>query len=182
MGGGVLGLLPQIASPAYSAETGASLRSKYLRDQCVFSNGTTLTFGAKAFGSAQDTQNGWRTGEYVATPLRVNGHVIIQSLGHRIDIPAGSYTLFWTDHGNPPTLIISRENGRWGMPYPGEQYDLGRMQSGFDVRPAMKGFAVGCTQNGDAPIFFWMQSGTSVAYNKVLAERFVDGRSEYVVH
>ena len=53
------------------------------------------------------------------------------------------------DKGKPPwTLIISKKTGEWGMPYPGEQYDLGRTELGSDVvRPPVENFEIGCVDD-----------------------------------
>jgi hypothetical protein len=81
--------------------------------------------------------------------------------------------LFLRDEGEPPwTLVISKETGEWGMPYPGERYDLGRIQMGSDVRPPEKNLTVGCVDHKDThgPTFMWIQSGKRVAYAKIMAK------------
>jgi len=42
-------------------------------------------------------------------------------------VPAGSYTLFALPTADAWTLIISKQTGEWGIPYPGESYDFGRV-------------------------------------------------------
>jgi hypothetical protein len=107
----------------------------------------------------------------------------IAPLDGGIEIPAGSYTLFVIDKGEPPwTLIISKKTGKWGTPYPGEQYDLGRSQMGSDVRPPVENFTIGCMQHQSGPIFLWMQSGTRVAYAKILAEKIAEGKTTFLFH
>jgi hypothetical protein len=87
--------------------------------------------------------------------------------------------VFVMDNGNPPwTLIVSKKIGEWGMPYPGEQYDLGRTSLGSDVAPLIDRFTIGCKQHKESPIFVWMQSGRTVGYAKILAVSNKDGKAE----
>jgi hypothetical protein len=61
---------------------------------------------------------------------------------------------------------------------------MGRAQLGFDVQPAVDHFAIGCIdfKNTGGPIFVWMQSGTHVAYSKILAENIAQGERTLLVH
>jgi hypothetical protein len=129
----------------------------------LFLRGTTnedRSFGRKASGTAKAVADSWRAGDYEATIFRVSERMVIPPMDSPIEIPVGSYTLFVKDQGEPPwTLIVSKKTGQWGMPYPGEQYDLGRTSLGSDVQPPMEKFTIGCTRHVNAPIFVWMQSG-----------------------
>jgi hypothetical protein len=102
------------------------------RNECTFSDGSTITFGRKASGASPPVgANGdaWRADPYPATAFRVSENMLIPPLETPTEIPHGSDTLFVIDKGKPPwTLIISRKTGEWGLPYPGERYDLGRTQ------------------------------------------------------
>jgi hypothetical protein len=41
---------------------------------------------------------------------------------------------------------------------------------GYDLAHSVNNFTIGCYQRPHAPMFLWMQSGTRVAYAKVMAE------------
>ena len=43
-------------------------------------------------------------------------------------VPAGKYTLFTLPAQNRWTLIVSKQTSEWGIPYPGEKFDFGRME------------------------------------------------------
>jgi Protein of unknown function (DUF2911) len=151
--------------------------------ECRFSDGSTITFGRRVPDSGQAGSESWRTGDYDATTLHVSERMLIPPLDSPLEIPAGSYTLFVKDKGNPPwTLIVSRKIGEWGMPYPGEQYDLGRTYLGSDVQPSINNFTIGCMQGNGAPVFVWMQSGRLVGMAKIMAVNTKKGRSEYLWH
>ena len=160
--------------------------SRMPQTECTFSDGSSITFGHKAAGaSAGSSGDVWRTGPYEATVFRASRPMLIPPLDQPTKIPAGSYTLFVIDKGQPPwTLIISKKTGEWGMPYPGEQYDLGRVQLGSDVQPPVQNFTIGCMEHKDTdgPIFLWMQSGTKVAYAKIMAESFTQGKTTILIH
>jgi hypothetical protein len=152
-----------------------------LLTECTFSDGSTIAIGRKASGTAN--ANSWHAGHYEATSFSVGERMVIPPLDSPIEIPVGSYTLFVKDEGEPPwTLIISEKTGEWGMPYPGEQYDLGRTSLGSDVLPRTERFTIGCTQHEHAPIFLWMQSGRYAGYAKIMAKRITDKGPEYFWH
>jgi hypothetical protein len=139
---------------------------------CTFSDGSTMEFGLE-----------WRTGEYEAVPFRISERMIIPPMDSPLDMPAGNYTLFVIDQGGPPwTLIVSKKTGNLGMPYPAEQYDLGRTQMGSDVQAPVEHFTAGCRLIKPGPAFLWMQLGKTVAYTKILAVKAADGRVEYLIH
>ena len=62
----------------------------------------------------------WRTGADEATTLRTDKALMLGEL----EVPAGTYTLY-TVPGPQWQLIVSKETGQWGIPYP-EGQDLGR--------------------------------------------------------
>lgn len=145
-----------------------------VQSTCTFADGSTMTFGTGKSATAES----WHTGEYDATTLRVSEEMLIPPMDHPLRIPVGSYTLFVLDKGQPPwTLIVSKKIGEWGMPYPGEQYDLGRTGMGSDVLQPVNKFIIGCTNSG-SPMFILMQLGSVSALLKVLA---VNPKGEYVV-
>lgn len=164
-----------------SNESGVS--SHMPQTECTFSNGSTITFGRQASDSPEGAADSWHAGEYEATSFRVSGRVVVPPMSSPLKIPAGRYTLFVMAKSQPPwTLIVSKKTDRWGMPYPGEQYDLGRVALGSDVQRPLEKFMIGCMQPNNAPIFVWMQSGKYVGYAKIMAETIKDGTAEYLWH
>lgn len=168
------------------SESKSQVSAHALAIECTFSDGSMITFGQKALGAANASgDSAWRTGPYAATALRVSERMVIPPVDSPLEIPAGSYTVFVVDKGNPPwTLIVSKKTGEWGMPYPGPQYDLGRARLGSDVQPPVESFVIGCKNYKDTggPIILWMQSGRQVAYAKILAANTKDGTTELLVH
>jgi hypothetical protein len=187
LGAGALAFAAPLFSRGASDENESQAPIRGPQAECTFSDGSTITFGRKATGeSAESGGDVWRAGPYEATAFRVSERMVIPPLDSPTEIPAGSYTLFVVDKGKPPwTLIISKKTGEWGMPYPGEQYDLGRAELGSDVvRPSMENFAIGCVDNKKTggPIFVWMQSDTHVAYAKIMAESTTQGQTRLLIH
>jgi hypothetical protein len=143
------------------------------QSNCTFSDGSQIAFGHEM----------WRTGEYEAIPFRISERMVIPPMDSPLEIPAGSYTLFVKDKDGPPwTLIASKKVSQFGMPYPGEQSDLGRTQMGSDVQTAVKDFTAGCRLIKDGPTFLWMQSGRTVAYVKIMVKKGSGEGAEYVIH
>jgi hypothetical protein len=151
----------------------AGTRRSDVQSRCTFSDGSTIEFGRET----------WRTGGYQAIPFRITERMVIPPMDDPLKMPAGRYTLFVLDKGGPPwTLLVSKKTGKLGMPYPGEQYDLGRTQMGSDVQSPVKDFTAGCRLIEHGPAFLWMQSGRTVAYVKILAVKGTGKKAEYLVH
>ncbi len=75
----------------------------------------------------------WRTGANEATTFITTADLDIAGT----QVPAGSYTLFTVPEENGPwKLIISKKTGEWGIPYPGEQYELARIDMQSQKTPA----------------------------------------------
>lgn len=64
----------------------------------------------------------WRTGADEATTLVTDRMLMFGSL----HVPAGTFTIY-TVPGEQWQLVISKATGQWGIPYPGEEQDLGRV-------------------------------------------------------
>jgi len=181
---GLLGLLTvAVPLPAHRDYEDSQGPAPIIRDQCTFSNGSTISFGRKLLGSWESGDNIWQTGNYRATMLRVSDPTDVG-----VKLRAGTYTMFVQDEPEDRpdlwTLIISMKTGSWGMSYPGEQYDVGRTRMGSDMittSPPVKGFIIGCLQNREAPIFMWMQSRKHNAYTKVQVQTTIDGKREWLV-
>jgi hypothetical protein len=143
-----------------------------------------MAFGHKALLTAGNHEDVWITGDYVATSFHTDGTLVIPSPDGINKIPAGDYTLFFTNKGLPPwTLIVSKKSGEWGMAYPGKKYDLVRGTLGSDVlHPPIDHPDIGCWQSAQGPTFLWMESGRYAAMVKIEAEKIVNGNVERVVN
>src|SRR5258705_12903801 len=99
--------------------------------ECKFSDGKGVKVdyssprvkGRKIFGGLVPYGQVWRTGANEATTLVTDTNV---KVGDK-DVPAGSYTIFSLPNADKWTLIISKKTGEWGIPYPGEGDDFGRV-------------------------------------------------------
>jgi len=80
--------------------------------------------GRKVFG-AELVPYGevWRTGANEATTFVSNTDLMVGSQ----HVPAGSYTIFTIPNKDKWVLIISKKTGEWGVPYPGAESDLTRL-------------------------------------------------------
>ncbi len=78
----------------------------------------------KIFGGLVPYGEVWRAGANEATSFVTQANLDIAGTA----VPAGSYTLFiLPEQSGPWKLIISKKTGEWGIPYPGQQYDLARV-------------------------------------------------------
>lgn len=78
--------------------------------------------GRKIYGGLVPWDKVWRAGANEATTFVTTADVTVGGK----DVPAGPYTLFTIPNENKWTLIISKKTGEWGIPYPGEQFELTR--------------------------------------------------------
>ncbi|HTC63416.1 MAG TPA: DUF2911 domain-containing protein [Candidatus Saccharimonadales bacterium] len=123
-------LLAGIASCAISAD--AQVLSPPAKTACKFADGKTISVnyssprmhGRKIFGDLVPFGEVWRVGADDATTFVPNVDV---TLGGKT-VPAGRYTMFALPTVNKWTLIISKQIGEWGIPYPGEKFDFARME------------------------------------------------------
>jgi hypothetical protein len=112
--------------------TNGQVVSPPTRATCKFADGKTITVnyssprmrGRKIFGDLVPFGEVWRAGADDATAFVPNVDVIV---GGKI-VPAGRYTLFTLPTQTKWTLIISRQIGEWGIPYPGEKNDFARIE------------------------------------------------------
>ena len=81
------------------------------------------TRGRKIFGDLVVYGEVWRVGANEATTFVIDGNM---NVGGKA-VPPGSYTLFAIPKADSWTLIISKQTGEWGIPYPGQEYDLARV-------------------------------------------------------
>jgi hypothetical protein len=126
---GLLVLL-SLAVPAQGPMGGQSA-SPPAKAACKFPDGKTIHIdyssprmrGRKIFGGLVPYGEPWRAGANEATTFVLDADV---SVGSRA-VPRGSYTLFALPNPDSWLLIISKQTGEWGLPYPGEQDDFARV-------------------------------------------------------
>jgi hypothetical protein len=86
--------------------------------------------GRKIFGDLEPYGKPWRAGANEATTFVTDTDLMV---GGR-EVPAGAYTIFMIPDANEWTLIVSKKTKNdkggpvWGIPYPGEQFDLLRVK------------------------------------------------------
>jgi hypothetical protein len=122
--------LTAIASSAIA--NGAQLASPAARAACKFADGKVISVnyssprmrGRKIFGELVPFGDVWRAGADQATTFVTNVDVFVDGKS----VPAGKYTLFALPTTAKWILIISKQTGEWGIPYPGEQYDFARIE------------------------------------------------------
>jgi Protein of unknown function (DUF2911) len=117
--------------PAARAQMGGQAASPPAKADCKFSDGKGIHIdyssprmrGRKIFGALVPYGEPWRAGANEATTFVLDTDVTVG--GKRV--PRGSYTLFALPNPDAWMLIISKETGEWGVPYPGEQDDFARL-------------------------------------------------------
>lgn len=79
--------------------------------------------GRKIFGGLVPYGEVWRAGANEATTFVTTADLMVGG-SH---VPAGNYTMFAIPNRDKWTLIISKKTGEWGIPYPGADQDLVRV-------------------------------------------------------
>lgn len=79
--------------------------------------------GRKIFGQLVPYGEPWRTGANEATTFVTSADLMVGGQ----HVPAGSYTIFTIPNKDKWTLIISKKTKEWGIPYPGADSDLLRV-------------------------------------------------------
>ena len=113
------------------AQMGGPAASPAAKAECKFSDGKSIHIdyssprmrGRKIFGGLVPYGEPWRAGANEATTFLIDTDVNVDSK----NVPRGSYTLFASPNPDSWTLIISKDSGEWGVPYPGAQDDLARV-------------------------------------------------------
>ncbi|MGA3292684.1 MAG: DUF2911 domain-containing protein [Candidatus Acidiferrales bacterium] len=135
----VLPGLVLLATPA-RAQMGGQPASPPAKADCKFSDGKTIHVdyssprmrGRKIFGGLVPYGEPWRAGANEATTFVISTNVTVGGK----DVPAGSYTLFTLPNPDSWLLIISKQTGEWGIPYPGQEYDFARMPMKMSKLPS----------------------------------------------
>lgn len=90
--------------------------------------------GRKIFGSdIAPYGKEWRTGANEATTFVTTADLMVGGK----HVPAGSYTLFTVPDKDKWVLIVSKKTGEWGIPYPGADSDLLRVDMTAGATPAL---------------------------------------------
>jgi hypothetical protein len=126
----LLALSLMAAVPGAAQEDRSQRPSPPAKAECRFPDGKTITVdyssprmrGRQIFGGLVPYGEVWRAGANEATTLVTNANLVIGGK----DVPAGSYTLFTLPTASRWTLIINKQTGIWGIPYPGPASDFTR--------------------------------------------------------
>jgi Protein of unknown function (DUF2911) len=120
---------------------------------CKFADGKTIHTdyssprlrGRKMIGEHDPYGKPWRAGANEATTFVTTANLTVDGK----TVPAGNYTLFVIPYPDKWTLIISKRTGEWGIPYPGEQFELGRYDMKLDTLPSsLEDFTISYQPNG----------------------------------
>lgn len=120
---------------------------------CKFADGKTIAVnyssprmrGRKVFGDLVPFGEVWRAGADDATSFVPNVDVVVGGK----NVPAGRYTLFTLPTETKWTLIVSKQIGEWGIPYPGAQHDFARMEMKVGKLPTpLENFTISFDQTG----------------------------------
>jgi hypothetical protein len=121
-----------VALAAIAIPSEAQLASPVAKAGCKFADGKTTTVnyssprmrGRKIFGDLVPFGEVWRAGADDATTFVPNADVTVGGK----NVPAGKYTLFALPAQTKWILVVSKQTGEWGIPYPGEKYDFARIE------------------------------------------------------
>ena len=105
----------------------------------------------------------WRAGANEATSFETDTNLNVGGT----NVPAGNYTLFIQAEQNGPwKLIISTKTGEWGIPYPGKEFDLARIDMKTSSLPnTVERFTIHLDKNGGNAAtlnFDWEKTRASV--------------------
>jgi hypothetical protein len=135
------------SAPSTARQSGEAALSPPEKAMCAFPDGKTVKIdyssprmrGRKIFGDLVPYGEEWRAGANEATSFVINTPVTIGAKAG----PAGSYTLFTLPTATKWTLIVSKQTGEWGIPYPGQKFDFARMDMQVSKLPkALENFTI----------------------------------------
>ncbi len=102
--------------------------------------------GRKIYGGLVPWDKVWRTGANEATTFITDANLNVGGT----PVPAGNYTLHTIPSQSQWKLIISKETGQWGIPYP-EGKDLSRINMQSEALPQpVEQFTISFVQKGPA--------------------------------
>jgi hypothetical protein len=171
VGGLTLGLMAMLGSAQMDK---AAKPSPAAKASCTLADGKTITVdyssprakGRKIYGGLVPYGEVWRAGANEATTFVTTTDVMVGGT----HVAAGNYTLFAIPNKEKWTLIISKKTGEWGIPYPGADSDLVRVEMKASTLPAaVENFTIafdktggGCTLRLD-----WETTRASVDISKM---------------
>jgi hypothetical protein len=171
VGGLALGLMAALGSAQMDK---AARPSPAAKATFSFADGKTITVdyssprvkGRKIFGEHEPYGQVWRAGANEATTFVITSDLMVGGA----HVPAGNYTLFAIPNPDKWTLIISKKTGEWGIPYPGADQDLVRVDMKASKLPSLtENFTIafdktahGCTLRMD-----WETTRASVEISKM---------------
>src|SRR5271170_403492 len=126
----LMSLAAVFAAPS-RAQVGGNVASPPAKADCKFPDGKTIHVdyssprmrGRKIYGDLVPYGEPWRAGANDATTFVIDTSVTAGGT----PVPAGNYTLFVLPTAKDWKLIISKETGEWGIPYPGQSHDFARV-------------------------------------------------------
>jgi hypothetical protein len=121
----------------------------------------------KIYGGLVPYGQVWRAGANEATSFVTQANLTVGNT----PVPAGSYTLYILPaESGPWKLIVSKKTGQWGIPYPGEQFDLARIDMKTTKTPAtVQQFTISFDKRGpNAGVmeFDWENTSASVDFTE----------------
>lgn len=149
----ILGSLLLLALSALATPALCQVASPPAQTACKFQDGRTVTVhyssprmrGRRIFGGLVPFGEVWRAGADDATSFVSNVDVVVGGK----NVPAGSYTLFTLPTQTKWSLIVSKQTGEWGIPYPGEKYDFARIEMKVSkLASPMENFTISFDQTG----------------------------------
>jgi hypothetical protein len=123
------------------------------RAACKFADGKIIGVayssprmrGRKIFGDLVPFDEVWRTGADNATSFVTKTDLLVGGK----NVPAGRYTLFTLPTQNKWTLIVSKQTGEFGIPYPGKQFDFARVEMKVSKLPSpLENFTISFDEAG----------------------------------
>jgi hypothetical protein len=135
----LLALVIVAAGPLTAQQDKAKRPSPPATADCKFGDGKTLHVdyssprakGRKIFGGVVPYGKVWRTGANEATSFKSDTDLVV----NKVNVPAGSYTLFTLPSENGWKLIINKQTGQWGTVYD-EKQDLARVDMKKQAAPS----------------------------------------------
>jgi hypothetical protein len=101
--------------------------------------------GRKVYGGLVPYGQVWRAGANEATTFVTTADLMVGGT----HVAAGSYTLFVVPNQDKWTLVISKKTGEWGIPYPGADQDLARVDMKASSLPSsVENFTIGLDKSG----------------------------------
>ncbi|MFL6304787.1 MAG: DUF2911 domain-containing protein [Candidatus Sulfotelmatobacter sp.] len=129
--GGAIVVVAAIAAFAVYSKDKSHRPSPPAAAKCELTGGNSVSVdyssprvkGRKVFGGIVPFGEPWRTGANEATTFVTSTDLLVGGQ----HVPAGNYTLFTIPNKDKWTLIVSKKTNEWGIPYPGADSDLLRV-------------------------------------------------------